>query len=106
MGFSFSSSAKYAVLGEYQQPILDAISKALPGAKAGYAPMPNGKVLLVVVYAGFETRNGSEREQLVRDFIIANLKINPQDCIAGIYCWTPREEREIKEAGEGSSEQV
>jgi hypothetical protein len=100
MGFSFSSSAKYAVLKQFQQPILDAVSKALPGAHAGYAPMPDGKVLLVVVYAGFETRSESEREQLVRDFIMAHVKINSQDYIAGIRCWTPREEREIKKAGE------
>jgi hypothetical protein len=106
MGFSFSSSGKYAVLRQYQQPILDAINKALPGAAAVYAPMPSGKVLLVVVYAGFETRNESEREELVRNSIIASLQINPQDYIAGFHCWTPREEREIKKAEDGSSEQA
>ena len=77
MGFSFSSSARYTVLGQYQRPILDTISKALPRAAAGYAPMPNGRVLLVVVFPGFENRNESDREQLVRNSIIASLKINP-----------------------------
>jgi hypothetical protein len=102
MGYESSSSAKYDILGRYQQKILDAVSKALPGAAAAYAPLPFGKVALVVVFKDFENRSEADREQLVRNSIIGSLKINPDEYISGFRCWTPREESEIKKAGESS----
>jgi hypothetical protein len=100
MGHNYLSSHKFDVLGTFQLPILDAIAKALPGADARYAPMPFGKVVLVVTYPGFENRDESQRKRLVRDSIIASLRINPSEYLSGIHCWTPTEESAIKNAGE------
>lgn len=95
---------KFGVLGKYQQPILDAISTALPGAAARYAPMPFGKVLLVVTYPGFENSDESVREHLVRNSIIASLRINPSEYLCGIHCWTPSEEAQANKSAEAAME--
>lgn len=96
MGIKFSSSQKYDILGRYQQQILDAISKALPGAAADYAPVPFGKVALIVTWPEFGSRDESARKTLVETAILASLRINPDDYLAGIHCWTPREAELIK----------
>ena len=87
---------RFDKLGDYQQPMLDALSRALPGAAADYAPLPNGGILLLVTWPGFEGRDESARENLVRDSIMASLKIDSFKYISGIKCWTPSEADEIK----------
>jgi hypothetical protein len=90
----------FSGLGKYQELIPDAISKALPGAAASWAPIPSGNAALIVVFHGFENRDESEREHLVGDSIIASLKINPDDYVSAFECWTPREDAEINKVGE------
>jgi hypothetical protein len=102
----FEGKWTFSKLGKYQELILDAISKALPGAAPDYAALPNGNVALIVIFTGFENRSEADREQLVRNSIIGSLQINPDDYISGFKCWTPREEAEIKKAGESSSGQA
>jgi hypothetical protein len=96
-------SVTFDKLGPYQQPILAAVCKGLPGSAPDYAPMPNGNIALVVTWPGFEGRDDAERERLVSDTIVAAVRISPSDYISSIHCWTPREAEEIK-AGESALE--
>jgi hypothetical protein len=89
MGYKFEKTARYDALGRYQQPILDAVSKSLPGAASHYAPLPQGKPALVVVWPGFENRNDGDRKRLVQDSILAALLMGLTDYVAGIHCFTP-----------------
>ncbi len=91
MGYKFEATAKYDALGPYQQQILDAVSKSLPGAASHYAPLPQGKPALVVVWPGFENRDDGDRKRLVQDSILASLHIGLTDFVAGIHCFTPKE---------------
>lgn len=101
----FERSVKVDKLGKMQQPILDAVSRALPGAAPAYAVLPFGNVALIVIWPGFENRDEPARENLVRDALLASLRINVSDYISGIHCWTPREADDIENAGDGSMQQ-
>lgn len=100
MGYEFRRTAKFDILGRYQEPIREAVSKALEGAAVDYAPLPFGKVALVVVSPMFKSRSEDERRQLVVTSIIASLRINPDDYLAGILCWTPDEQKHVHDSVE------
>src|ERR1700729_805326 len=92
MGYGLFSEVK---LGGRYPSILGAVSKSLPGAAAQYAPLPSGKPALFVIWPGFENREKGERRRLVRDAILAALRISAFDYLAGIQCFTPREFEEL-----------
>jgi hypothetical protein len=78
------------VLGKWQQPILDAIERTFSGAKAGYAPLPNGQACLVVQWEGFKGQDNAAREHLIRD-VIAGMGSDAPSRVSTVLAQTPDE---------------
>lgn len=89
---------KFKSLGALQQPILHSVTRGLPGTAAHYLPRPVDKAVLaalVVISPLFENRGKLERERLVRDSIIAALRVTPSQYLTEIQCFTPAEFEKI-----------
>jgi hypothetical protein len=91
MSFRYEQTAKFDSLGRYQKPILDAVSRSLPGAASHYIPLPMGKASLLVIWNGFENRDDDGRKSLVKTAVLASLQIPLESFVAGIQCFTPPE---------------
>ncbi|HEY1680232.1 MAG TPA: hypothetical protein VGF98_01130 [Candidatus Tumulicola sp.] len=91
MSFRYEQTVKFDSLGKYQKPILDAVSRSLPGAASHYIPLPMGKASLLVIWNGFENRDDDGRKSLVKTAVLASLQIPLDSFVASVICFTPAE---------------
>jgi hypothetical protein len=79
-------------LGEWAEPIKEAIKTALAGSKPSYAPLPMGGAALYVSWPGFDDRDQTERQEMVRS-AVATLGDEAPNRIKMIVALTPEEAR-------------
>jgi hypothetical protein len=84
-------------LGEWAEPIKEALKTALAGSKPSYAPLPMGGAALYVSWPGFDDRDQTEREEMVRS-AIATLGDEAPKRIKMIVALTPEEARGLGES--------
>lgn len=86
----FSATVKFDRLGKWQEPIVEAIHRAMPGAKT-YCALPQGNVGLWITSSAFENLQECQREERVRE-IISSLGRGVVDLLSSFHLYTPEEQ--------------
>ena len=81
---------KIRALGKWQQPILEAVKKGLPGSKVGYKVLPAGRAGLIVYWNGFDRHDIPDRQKTVRD-VMKTLGPDVAKLVPLIVALTPEE---------------
>ena len=86
----FFTTTKYDRLGKWQDPILEAVHRAIPDAKATFVPLPQGNVGLWVTSAAFDSLKEPDREARVRA-IVSSLGAGVVNLLSSFHLYTPAE---------------